>query len=73
MAEKRVRKGKVIQRDTVSDRRRLNSDQARYVGSIKTKTAPPARGQESLVQYMSEDKYLIRKPKKPRRSTGLYD
>jgi hypothetical protein len=45
----------------------------RLAAAAKTKAAPPARGQESLAEYMGEEKYLIRKPKRRRKSTGRYD
>lgn len=46
----------------------------RLAAAAVTASAPPARGQESLAQYMGEEKYLIRKPKRSRRrGAGRYD
>jgi len=38
----------------------------RVAGVATTRDAPPARGQESLDRYMTDEKYLIRPPKKDR-------
>jgi len=42
----------------------IQSDRAKR--ERKTREAPAARGKESLDRFMSEDKFLIRPPKKDR-------
>jgi hypothetical protein len=56
---------KSIKRDTLHDKR--------MVAAAITLAAPPARGQESLAEYMGEDKYLNKPPKRVRRGRGRYD
>jgi len=62
-------KKKSIKRNTLKDKRVA----AALAAAAKTADAPPARGQESLTQYMGEDKFLIRPPKRTRQGRGQYD